>query len=331
MRILLVFILFSLVLFGCNSSKIAETPAAVSTPIANTPIANTNSQNDQALIVHASNSRDGDLEYSGNDRISYNGFDIVNSEKGISINKKGKRLLFIKNQYEDIDGKTQPGRFGLRKLLGGNKKQLIYRTWTGGNHCCQYFSILDLSSSIPRKIFNSIDYEVQANLDVYKKEALGNFDNDKDGKLEFTQQETPYFFENCAYVSTPRIQVGFKYDEKIKKYLPMKGFVPDQKKWMDEYGKKLQEANNAIKNNQWPEMGNCEYDSLMLSIAFSYIFAGREKEGYNYLEKNYFALESEKDSVHFSQSLTRETIKNYKSDIRKTLSNNKLYKAIYNR
>ena len=113
--------------------------------------------------------RKNDLEYSGDTTISYNGYKIRNLENGLSISKKSKRLLFIPSAGIPY------GNFGLKSLLGGNQKQLIYETYSGGNHCCIEHSILDLSSSTPKVIFRSLDYDVQGvddydSLEIFDKE-----------------------------------------------------------------------------------------------------------------------------------------------------------------
>lgn len=267
-----------------------------------------------------------DLEYSGDTTISYNGYKIRNLEKGLSISKKGKRLLFV-----PVAG-IPFGKFGLKSLLGGNKKQLIYETYTGGNHCCAEQSIIDLSSSTPQVIFRSLDYDVQkGEFDDF--DALGTFDKENDGILEITQKFTYGLSRDCAYVSNPVIYVGFKYDKKARKYLPMKDFAPRIKEWVTELKATIEKRNISVRNNQRPEEMNssCDYHSSVIAVALNYIYTGKEKEGFDYLEKNYLEYDNEKDSIRFNAKTSKKIAKEIKADIRKHLASDKLYRAVYSR
>ncbi len=262
------------------------------------------------------------LEYSGDTTINYNGYKIRNLENGLAIEKKGKRLIFIPSAGIPY------GRFGLKSLLGKNK-QLIYESYTGGNHCCIEQSIIDLSSSNPRIIFRSVDYDVQGG---ENNDALGTFDEEKDGVLEITQEFTYDLGRDCAIISNPHIYLGFKYNQKLKKYLPIKDFAPEMKEWVEGLKEDIKKGNISIRNNKRPEEGgSCGYHSSLMAITLNYIYIGKEKEGFDYLEKNYLVLDYEKDSVRFNPKESKRNAKQLKAEIKKYLAQDKLYKTIYNR
>ncbi|CAN5600275.1 hypothetical protein BH10ACI1_BH10ACI1_21200 [soil metagenome] len=263
------------------------------------------------------------LEYSGDTTITYNGYKIRNLENGLSISKKGKRLVFIPSAGIPF------GNFGLKSLLGGNKKQLIYETYTGGTHGCIEQSIIDLSSSTPRIIFRSRNYDVSG-VDNY--DTLGTFDKENDGISEITQEFTYGLGMDCAEVSNPHIYIGFKYNQSAKKYLPMKKFPPNSKEWVEELKEEIEKHNLSIRNNKRPaEAGTCEYHSSIFAIALNYIYTGKEKEGLDYLEKNYLVFDYEKDFVRFNPKKSKEYAKKLRTEVKKYLSQDKSYKAIYNR
>lgn len=265
------------------------------------------------------------LEYSGDTTINYNGYKIRNLENGLSISRKGKRLIFIPSAGMPF------GSFGLKSLLGGNEKQLVYETWAGGNHGSVEHSIVDLSSSTPRVIFRSLDYDVQA-VDDY--DSLGIFDKEKDGILEITQKFSSGLGTNCAEASKPNIYVGFKYNPKAKKYLPMKKFTANVKEWIEQKKAKVKEESRLIREGKAPESGgSCGYSLIVSSIALHYIYIGKEKEGFNYLEKNYLVFDYEFDgnAVRLNIEKTKSELKDLKGKIKKYLLREKIYKAIYNR
>lgn len=265
-----------------------------------------------------------------NDRTIYKNFEIENLENGLSISKNGKKLLFIKNQngYE----KPQKGKFELISLLGKDK-ELTYQTWTGGNHCCVYFSIVDLSMTKPRLIFSSMDYDVQGNLDLYN--GLGTFDENENNRKGISQKITiyiPSILNNCAWISLPTVEVGFEYDDKIRKYIPSKKLTPLQNKWNKEGEQEINEANKKIKNGILPEMYFCEYTTVITSVVLSRIFTGNKKEADDFLEKNFLDYElEESDKVSFDPAKTKQTVKELKKEIEEAVVKEKLYRAVYKR
>lgn len=265
------------------------------------------------------------LEHSGEERLSYRNFKIKNTKAGLTVSKNGKRLLFIRNRSE-----RWIGMFGLKNLLGAKGKQLIYLTGPDGMHCCNLFFIVDLTSARPRLIFDSEKYQVQGNLDIFFH--LGIFDAGGDGKMEIIQEAGGPWDNNCAYVSRTRVEAGFTYDSKAKKYLPLKAFTPYQQNWNKKYQALLERSNAAIKAGQNPEESGCGYDQIARTIAYSYLYVGKEKEALGFLRKNYLSVTyDDNGDAHFDPAATKKNIKKYIAEIRREARWNKLYRAVYRR
>ena len=157
---------------GCGSTGSGTSSVRAQPVISPTPDENT-----QKVI---SEKRDLGIEYSESDRARYKNFEFVNSAKGLSVNKNGRRVLFLKSEHGDIGGPA--GKFGFTSLFGDSEKQLVYNTWTGGAHCCNYFWIVDLAPEKPKLIFAGKKFDVQHNTE--NDDFLGKFDMDGDGVLE---------------------------------------------------------------------------------------------------------------------------------------------------
>jgi hypothetical protein len=312
----LLFLTAFIFLAGCASQTGQN--AAVSGQTAAAPAAETR-------IVDPSESYKGPKVSAGEEK--YKDFVINNSVPGLSVNKQGRQLLFIKSDHGEDGGPA--GFFALQPVLGTSEKQLVYNTWTGGAHCCSYFWIVDLSQDKPKVIFQGKDYDVQQNGE--NDDPLGLFDMDNDGINEITQSHRSYYFEECAEVSQPMIYTGFKFDKNSKQYRPMREFVPIQAEWVEELKNEVSAMNAKIRENEDPEEHSCEYRTSVVAVALSYIFIGKEKEGYDYLDRNYMSFDRQGTVIRYDRKETKDDIKWYKKDISKQLKNNGLYKKLYKR
>jgi len=325
MRSLLIFFLvIGVSIFACQTTNIttSDLPVTNVRPTVEPVI-------DSTPIVETAKSKNT-LELSEEDEVDHGGFSIKNSVLGLSIEKAGKRLLFLKNEGGDIGGPA--GQFGFQAFLGTTEKQLVYNTWTGGNHCCSYFTIVDLSENTPKIIFHGPDYDVQHNGEI--EDPLGAQDIDGDGIKEIVQSWRPYRFDECAEVSQPIIDTFFKYDKTAKRYLPMKEIAPVESKWIEKMKKEVTVMNDKIRRGENPEDGSCGYRITVVGITLNYIFTGKEKEGYDYLKANYMNFDRERENPEkavYNGRETAETIKFYEKAIRKQLKDNKLYKYLYRR
>ena len=268
-----------------------------------------------------------DLEYQDAESISYNGYKITNSSQGLSLRSHGRRVLFIKNSN---DG-GMLGVFGLRILLNNGRKQVVYLSTTGGNHCCAGFVIVDLAKNRPRVIFRSAEYDVQLAEGDPHKNALMTFDRDNDGQMEITQETTYGLGMDCAEAANPAIYVGFAYDKKIGKYLPIKDFVPETKAWIEKLKLHIANDNKLIEKGQFTENVPCDYESDTAGVALNYIYIGKENVGYKYILDHYRTLDFTKNPFRFDKKYSNQKARQSIADLKRSLSSDKLYKAIYQR
>jgi hypothetical protein len=120
--------------------------------------------------------------------------------------------------------KREPGGYwgtlvGKSKLLGKSSEQ-IYTVVSGpGGVCCTNYSIVDVSSRIPRSIFHSEDFGSF-------RDPMEIFDADDDGVYELTQFDScfRYFMDDCGSCS-PQPRAYFKYNKARMEYLPVAGIV----------------------------------------------------------------------------------------------------------
>ncbi len=264
-----------------------------------------------------------DLEFQGESTLEHEGYEVANTLTGLTISRNGQRHLFLKN---NSDG-WRSGVFGLRDLLKNGRKQLVYLSTTGGNHCCAEFVIVDFPKSRPRVIFRSDDYDVQ--MGEFDTDALMTFDIDGDGRLEITQKST-YGLGECAMAANPVTYVGFRYSHKLKRYLPMRRIAPTMVDWIAEKRRRVEEENESIKKGQHSS-SPCGYDSDITAVALSYVYVGRESEGYKYYLKNYRALDYSKKPPVSTTGFSRKQAWTSLAEMRRTLGYDKLYGKLYNR
>lgn len=156
--------------------------------------------------------------------------------------------------------------FGAFNFLGGRARQLAVSLTVprGGRH-----RVVDLSSASPRVIFDSLDYGVG-------REELSVIDLDKDGTYELSMPVTAFYgFENMSMAGTPLPEIVFKYDAKARRYLPANRLFPEYAmRGVDEDIRALKPDDEA-------------YMSRRLDILLRYVYAGREREGWDFFDRAY--------------------------------------------
>jgi hypothetical protein len=215
--------------------------------------------------------------------LSYNGFEIVKLEKKVEyhyppemksppdllgasyavLKKNGRVLAKFDGVYHGAGNATD---FGLFPFLGGSEKQLAVSLTVprGGKHW-----VVDLSSTA-RVIFDSGDYGVG-------REELNVIDIDKDGVYEISLPLTEfYMFENMNMAETPLPEIIFKYDVRARKYIPANPSFPSY------VLRGIEDEVNRL--NPSEENG---YLSKRLGILLRYIYAGEEKEGWDFFNREY--------------------------------------------
>lgn len=211
------------------------------------------------------------------------------------IQKNGKTLLKLDGIYHGLGNATDFASF---PLLGDNKKQLIISQTVprGGIHY-----VIDFSPN-PRVIFNSRDFGIGG-------EDLGITDVDNDGIYEiFLAKSGDYF----SFVSSeiPYVTITFRFDKQTQKFLPVNHKLPENAS---------ERINGQIKRfNESKE----KRFAAVLEITLTYLYAGKEKEAWDFFDKNF----APQDWIYGRVENKEQTKEKIKAD----LSKDPIYKFIKN-
>jgi hypothetical protein len=163
---------------------------------------------------------------------------------------------------------------GLFPLLGGKTKQLIIsqtlpRT---GRHW-----IVELAAN-PKVLFDSGDYEVG-------REELWAVDIDGDGVYEIGLFVTRFYlvFDQLSVSATPLPTVIFGYDKQVGKYLPA------NHRYRDYF---LKDIETEIRD--LPTAAGELYLARRLDVLLQFLYAGKEKEGWEFFDKAYTLPDADK-------------------------------------
>ncbi|MGI8811069.1 MAG: hypothetical protein ACR2IH_00890 [Pyrinomonadaceae bacterium] len=199
--------------------------------------------------------------------------------------KKGRKSLAVHSEglAQDYGSSVE-----LISLLGSDKKQLVISQYTGGNHCCNLYWIYELTPKF-RLLFRSKDFETIGYSEVQKL-----FQNiDRDAEMEIVDN-TPafHYFDELAFVSSPAPTLIFDYNRRARRFeLANRRFT--------KYLLKVQTGwiarTEAVRDSNPSQY---QVDTFGLFLAF--VYAGREKTGWNYYHSekaksksaSYFHLDS---------------------------------------
>jgi hypothetical protein len=218
--------------------------------------------------------------------LSYNGYSIFKSSKkeitedkekrvenvSYSVLKKGGRII---KRFEGLDARLTASDFGLFNFLGGKTQQLI------------------VAQTLPRSgrvwiVRLHPKFRILLDTDAYGdfREEPYIRDIDKDGTYEMINSMWDFGGIGKAKrpMTTPQPIVIFKYDKKVDRYLPanhvLHEYVPGT---IEEEIQKLQtkiDNSNLIYSEE-------NFYSERASTLLRFIFAGREKEGWEFFDKSY--------------------------------------------
>jgi hypothetical protein len=188
----------------------------------------------------------------------------------VTVKRKGKTLAkHTKGLSTDYGSKVE-----LISLLGSQNTQLVISQVTGGNHCCILYWVYDLSPTF-RLLFKSEPYKTVGYSD--SGELFRNLDSDLE--LEIVD-ETPVFhyFDDLAFVSSPRPTLVFDYDKKSGKFqLANRRFrsflIGEADQWISKA--------NAVKDTE-----PTQFSTWMFSIFLDYIYVGEKKKALDFYYKN---------------------------------------------
>lgn len=225
--------------------------------------------------------------------LTLNGYEVSRSEKSQGDTTDAdyvvlKRLGRVVAKFDGVESGFGVGTaFGAFPFLGGGTKQLAVSLTIprGGRHW-----VVDLSSSVPRVVFDSWTYEVG-------REELSVIDLDRDGTYEISMPVTAfYMFEEMNMAETPLPEIVFKYDAKARRYLPANHLFP-------EYS--LRGVDEDVRRLKPDDAG---YMSKRLGILLRYVYAGRERDGWDFFERAYTRADRDALKKKIAAELNREPV-----------------------
>jgi len=177
-----------------------------------------------------------------------------------------------------FDGAQEEGMnatdIGLFPLSGSKTKQLIISQTVprGGRHW-----IVELTAN-PKVIFDSGDYEVGG-------EELWAVDLDGDSVYEIWLFVTSFYgeFDQLSVASTPLPTVVFRYDRQAGRYLPA------NRRYRDYLLKGIEAEISALPTEISPlrTAAGELYLARRLDVLLRFLYAGKEKEGWEFFNKAY--------------------------------------------
>lgn len=242
------------------------------------------------------------------DSISYNGYEIVRLHKTVQdkeydadipvtyavLKSGGKTLAVFDGVYFGAGNATD---FGLASLLGGETNQLVVSQTVprGGRHW-----VVDISSD-GATLFDSYDWDLG-------REEVCVHDFDGDGIAEISMLLTRFWgFGAMSMAESPMPDVVFKYEAKVRKYLPDKLAFAGGLSHIDEDVQTIDPNENPREGLKGP------YLATRLDIFLRYVYAGRENDGWSFFDKTY--------NLTDKQDVRRE--------IKRTLDAEPVYRFIY--
>jgi hypothetical protein len=280
----LLIILIALCVIGCNKSA-ADPQKALSAPDAR--------HSPQAAPTTSASARPKEILMSDiftrEKSLSYNGFNIATIAKSkpiefsyAVIKKNGRVLAKFDCFHDKLMNATDIGLF---PLLGGKTKQLIIsqtlpRT---GRHW-----IVELTAD-PKVLFDSGDYEVG-------REEVWAVDLDGDGVYEIGLYVTSFYgaFGQLSVASTPLPIVVFRYDKQAGRYLPA------NHRYRDYLLKDIETEISSL-----PTAAGERYLASRLDVLLRFLYAGKEKEGWEFFDKAYALPDAGKIKAVIKESLQK--------------------------
>ena len=229
--------------------------------------------------------------FNKEESLSYNGFKIAKLES-IAKRSKSEQIEFsyavikkngrVLAKFDSVRGGLMNATdIGLFPILGGKTKQLIISQTLprAGRHW-----IVELTPN-PKVLFDSGDYEVG-------REELWAVDLDGDGVYEIGMYVTSFYgaFDQLSVSATPLPTVFFRYDKRAGRYLPANHRFQDHL---------LEGIETEIKNlpteiSPLPSSAGELYLARRLDVLLQFIYAGKEKEGWEFFDKAYTLPDADK-------------------------------------
>ena len=223
------------------------------------------------------------------DHFTYNGYTITRSfaawreppfgDSQITINRGKTELARIKGCCF-----RETTRFALLPLLGDDRKQLIIEAYSGGGHCCTSYHIYDLGPHF-RVLFDGAAYGPD---DIGYSMKL--VDLNQDGMLEFVQSVMNFDYFYASHVKSVFPEVVFAFNRRLGRYRPANlafaNYLLRAIATKRQAAAKLNEGLNPVDAfaDVWRRQ---DYHHAFLDVTFTYIFAGKQVEGWSFFDQNY--------------------------------------------
>ena len=216
------------------------------------------------------------------DSISYNGYEIVRLHKTVydkptrmdipvsyaELRSGGRTIATCDGVYFGGGNETN---FGFASLLGGETKQLVVSQTIPRNG--RYW-IVDLTSNATT-VFDSKEWDLG-------QEDVCIHDFDDDGVQEISLAVTSFWgFGAMSMAESPMPDVIFKYEANVRKYLPDKQQFARGLSHIDEDVQTIDPDENPREGLKGP------YLAARLDIFLRYVYAGRENDGWSFIDSKY--------------------------------------------
>lgn len=192
--------------------------------------------------------------------------------------------------------------YGLFPFLGGDRKQLIVHTYTGGAHCCDIYYIFETSPKL-RAIFDG---------DQFTTDEIGYgirpVDADSDGVFEFSLTVMSFDYELGSHAFSPFPAAVFAYDRKTRKYELANRKYPKIVK--ARYAEMQEWEENTFR---FTKDQNMKLRVTMINKLLFFIYSGKEAEGWSM----------------FDESYNQEDKAEIRNKIQRILEKDPTYRAIY--
>lgn len=169
--------------------------------------------------------------------------------------------------------------FGLFPFRGAKIPQLMVGQYSGGAHCCFSYWIFNLD--IDFRIIHQTEFPIDSLVEVA--------DLDGDGRHEIVQSLLTFdYFDRLPHAYSPSTLVIFQYDPEERSY------IPANPKFASYLLKGLEKKIQAVKAyNAKTDFGKIKVEEdyqhlpLVLQVVIDYVYAGKEKEAWDFFDKEY--------------------------------------------
>ncbi|MEO6393120.1 MAG: hypothetical protein ABIP75_14825 [Pyrinomonadaceae bacterium] len=233
--------------------------------------------------------------FTTSESLEYLGFRVNRRHKRVLLEGIGTNVSYgiLRHGAQEIaqfDGLYHPSgnstNFGLFPFLGGKQSQLVVEQSTQRNW---RHWIIRLSPEY-HVVFDSRDFGVDGELRAV--------DPDADGVYEIWKRVSAfYFFDNLSASDSPLVDVLFRYDARADRYLPAGQSLSEfSLKGIEEEIKNAYDANEP------------RYESNVLHIVLRYVYAGRERDGWAYYEREFTSPKKEQIRSDVLRMLKKERV-----------------------